>query len=66
MSAIAALCGAVMPFLEVFPLTSSFLGLAVVMFSTAFLTRDGLFVLLGLAQIGVAGTILGADLSAAA
>lgn len=62
---VAALCGFTMPFLELFPFSSSFLGLAVALLSTAYLTRDGLFVILGLAQIGVAGAIIGAVIGAA-
>ena len=46
--------GAAMPFLELVPLTSSILGLAVALFSVAMITRDGLFALAGLAVIAAA------------
>lgn len=41
------LCGAVMPFLELMPFSSSLLGGAVLLMATALLARDGLFALLG-------------------
>ncbi|MBN9885985.1 exopolysaccharide biosynthesis protein [Salipiger abyssi] len=41
------LCGAVMPFLELVPFSSSLLGGAVLLLATALLARDGLFALLG-------------------
>ncbi|MGR3377416.1 exopolysaccharide biosynthesis protein [Salipiger abyssi] len=41
------LCGAVMPFLELVPFSSSLLGGAVLLMATALLARDGLFALLG-------------------
>lgn len=48
------ICGAAMPFLEVVPFSSSILGFAVLMFSTALLTRDALFAGAGLATLGAA------------
>ncbi|EPX86806.1 Exopolysaccharide synthesis, ExoD [Salipiger mucosus DSM 16094] len=41
------LCGLAMPFLELVPFSSSVLGAAVLLFSTALLARDGLFALIG-------------------
>lgn len=49
--------GLMMPFLELVPLSSSILGGAVTLFAVSFLTRDGLFVILGLASVAVASTI---------
>lgn len=62
---LAVICGFAMPFLEFVPFSSSILGLAVLMFSTAFLTRDGLFALGGLSLMVVASLIPGAVLLAA-
>ncbi|MBC9248455.1 exopolysaccharide biosynthesis protein [Paracoccus sp. 11-3] len=45
------LAGAVMPFLELVPFTSSILGLAVFLMGFGMLVRDGLFALLGLLVI---------------
>lgn len=47
-------CGAVMPFLELFPFTSSILAAAVVLMSLTLLVKDGLFALIGLSTIGAA------------
>lgn len=41
------LSGAIMPFLELVPFSSSILGTAVLCFSVGFLTRDGVFMILG-------------------
>lgn len=49
--------GLAMPFLELVPFSSSILGLAVLLIAAAFLTRDGLFALAGLAIFAVAPTI---------
>ncbi|MDY6859805.1 MAG: exopolysaccharide biosynthesis protein [Pseudomonadota bacterium] len=46
-----ALCGAVMPLLEVVPFTSSILGVAVTLLSLTLLVRDGLLAVVGLAVI---------------
>lgn len=43
------LCGAMMPFLELVPFSSSILASAVVLFGVGFLARDGLFTLAGMA-----------------
>lgn len=51
------LCGAVMPFLEIVPFSSSILGLAVMMISTALLTRDGLFAAFAAALIATAAMV---------
>jgi hypothetical protein len=54
------LCGAAMPVLELVPLTSSILGLAVVFFSVSMVTRDGLLALGGMAVIaGAVAVVLG-------
>ena len=45
---VCLLSGAVMPFLELVPFTSSILGLAVFLMGFGMLVRDGLFALLGL------------------
>lgn len=50
-------CGLAMPFLELLPFSSSILGLAVVSFCTAFLTRDGLFVVIGMVSMAIASII---------
>ena len=55
--ALAALCGAMMPFLELLPFSSSILGMAVVMFSVSLLARDGLWVLAGIACIALAAMV---------
>jgi len=48
------LCGAMMPFLELVPFSSSILASAVVLFGVGFLARDGLFTLvaMGIAMLG--------------
>jgi hypothetical protein len=50
-------CGLMMPFLELVPLSSSILGLAITFFAVSFLSRDGLFVAIGLALMGIAALI---------
>ncbi|MBD3625216.1 MAG: exopolysaccharide biosynthesis protein [Rhodobacteraceae bacterium] len=54
LEALCLLCGAAMPFLEVVPFSSSILGFAVLMFSTALLTRDALFAGVGLLTVSAA------------
>ena len=49
--------GAMMPFLELVPFSSSILGTAVLLFAIGFLAQDGLFAVAGLAVMGVAGAI---------
>lgn len=49
--------GLSMPFLELVPLSSSILGAAVVCFSVSILARDGVFLLLGLAFMGLAAMV---------
>jgi hypothetical protein len=49
--------GLMMPFLELVPLSSSILGGAITLFAVSFLSRDGLFVLLGLISVAVASMI---------
>ena len=51
------LCGGAMPFLELVPFSSSVLASAVVLFATALLTQDGLFVLAGLALLALGASI---------
>ncbi|MBB5514457.1 hypothetical protein FHS89_000455 [Rubricella aquisinus] len=51
----AMMCGLAMPFLEVFPMTSSLLAVAVCFFAIALLARDGVLALIGLAFIGGTG-----------
>jgi hypothetical protein len=54
------LSGAAMPVLELVPLTSSILGLAVVFFSVSMVTRDGLLALGGMAVIaGAVAVVMG-------
>ncbi|WP_375688010.1 exopolysaccharide biosynthesis protein [Pseudooceanicola sp. LIPI14-2-Ac024] len=50
------LCGAMMPFLELVPFSSSTLGMAVVLFSLALLVRDGLYSVLAIAFLGLVGS----------
>ncbi len=54
LEALCLLCGVAMPFLEVVPFSSSILGFAVLMFSTALLTRDAMFAGAGLLTVGAA------------
>ncbi|MFO7759680.1 MAG: exopolysaccharide biosynthesis protein [Roseovarius sp.] len=49
--------GILMPVLEIVPFSSSVLGMAVLSFSIALLTRDGVFVLVGLAILGAAAAV---------
>ncbi len=53
----AILSGLSMPFLELVPFSSSILGLAVVFFAAGLVVRDGLFVVAGLAMMGLASLI---------
>lgn len=50
---LAFLSGAIMPFLEVLPFTSSFLGVTVSLLAVGMVTRDGIFVVAAWAMIGV-------------
>lgn len=52
-------CGAMMPFFELVPFSSSILALAVAFFSMTFVTRDGVLALLGLAVLACGGALLG-------
>jgi hypothetical protein len=54
---VCVLCGAMMPFLELVPFSSSILATAVVFFCLSFLARDGLFALAGLLIAGLGATI---------
>ena len=51
------LCGLCMPFLELVPFSSSILGGAILLFSTAILTRDGVFALMGLGLMAFAAFV---------
>lgn len=51
--ALCVIAGGLMPVLEVVPFSSSILGTAVLCFSVAMLTRDGLFVVFGMAIMAV-------------
>jgi len=46
------MCGMAMPFLELFPLTSSILGGAVTLFALSLLVRDGLIAALAFVSVG--------------
>ncbi|MEM1267468.1 MAG: exopolysaccharide biosynthesis protein [Pseudomonadota bacterium] len=52
------LCGLAMPFLELLPLTSSLLGMAVSLMAVGFVMRDGLFTVAGMAFIALAVAFL--------
>ncbi|MBW7922462.1 MAG: exopolysaccharide biosynthesis protein [Rubellimicrobium sp.] len=49
--------GLMMPFLELVPLSSSVLGLAITLFALGLLARDGVFVIIGLMLVGLASVI---------
>lgn len=51
------ICGFAMPFLEVFPFSSSILGGAIAAFATAILARDGLLAAIGLVLAGATVTV---------
>ncbi|MEL6205078.1 MAG: exopolysaccharide biosynthesis protein [Pseudomonadota bacterium] len=55
--AACAICGLAMPTLELVPFSSSILALAVILFATALLTRDGLLVVVATATMAVAAMI---------
>lgn len=54
---LCVIAGGLMPVLELVPFSSSVLGMAVLCFSVALLTRDGAFVLIGLAIVGGAAAV---------
>ena len=54
---LCVICGGMMPFLELVPFSSSILATAVVLFSVGFLSRDGLFVLAGMALVALGAAI---------
>ncbi|MFW6077483.1 MAG: exopolysaccharide biosynthesis protein, partial [Hyphomicrobiales bacterium] len=54
---LCAAAGALMPVLEFVPFSSSILGAAVLCFSVSLLTRDGLFVVFGMAIMAVVAII---------
>jgi len=54
---LCVIAGILMPMLELVPFSSSVLGMAVLAFSIALLTRDGVFVLVGLAIVGGAAAV---------
>ena len=55
--ALAMLCGLAMPFLELVPFSSSLLGVAVLFLSAGFLSRDGVYIIGGMAMIGIAALV---------
>lgn len=55
--ALCVIAGGLMPVLELVPFTSSILGTAVLCFAVALLTRDGLFVVLGMAIMAMVAVI---------
>jgi len=55
--AVAGLCGAVMPFLEFIPLSSSIMGAAVLFIALGLLARDGLVMLAAVVPLSVIGWI---------
>jgi Uncharacterized ABC-type transport system, permease components len=54
---LCALCGAAMPFLEIVPFSSSILALAVLLFCTAVLARDGVLAVIGVGVIALAAAV---------
>lgn len=54
---LCVLAGAMMPLLEIVPFSSSILGGAVLCFSVGMLTRDGIFVVAGMAILATAGAV---------
>jgi len=54
---LCVVAGASMPMLELMPLSSSILGAAVLSFSVGMLTRDGVFVLIGMMIMGTAAAV---------
>lgn len=55
--ALAMVCGLMMPFLELVPFSSSILGTATLLFAVSFLARDGLYVVAGVAVMGIAAMV---------
>ena len=55
--ALCVVAGMMMPVMELVPFSSSLLGAAVLSFSAALLTRDGVFVLVGVTILGAVGTL---------
>jgi hypothetical protein len=55
--AACAVSGAAMPFLELVPFSSSILGVAIALFATSLLTRDGLFAVAATAAMGLAALV---------
>lgn len=54
---ICALSGLCLPLLELIPLSSSLIGVAIALISTGLLARDGLIAILGLVALGLAAVI---------
>ncbi|MEI4231474.1 exopolysaccharide biosynthesis protein [Roseovarius sp. D22-M7] len=54
---LCVMSGVLMPVLEIVPFSSSILGAAVLAFSIALLTRDGVFVLVGISILAAAGAV---------
>ena len=55
--ALCVVAGRLMPLMELVPFSSSLLGAAVLAFSVALLTRDGVFVLVGMTILGGVGAL---------
>ena len=55
--ALCVLCGALMPFLEIVPFSSSILGAATILFATALIVRDGLLACIGMVLLLFAASL---------
>jgi len=55
---VCLMCGLVMPFLELLPFTGSLMGGVVALLSISLLTKDGLFAILGLSLLAIAGGVI--------
>ena len=55
--ALCVVAGLLMPAMELVPFSSSLLGASVLAFSVALLTRDGVFVLVGMTILGLVGAL---------
>ena len=64
--ALCAVCGVLMPLLEIVPFSSSVLGAAVLCFALSLLTRDGLLTILGVAILSLVVLVPSLALAAAA
>ena len=55
---VCLICGLTMPFLELLPFTGSLMGGVVALLSISLLTKDGLFAILGLSLLAIAGGVI--------